>query len=871
MTKNYYEILEVSYNASIERIKVAYHSLAKKYHADNGNVDSDRMAEINEAYEVLSNEHKKAEYDRMLKGGNSTYSTRNTSANNGSPIKVRLFSQDIEFSQELIRTYQFHKKFVKEMVRPLVDKYKSLFEKEVERCENVVEFLIGWEDYYSDLKNEVQNSFEEYAQRLQMSREQIVKCHMSVEWNEIKTQYVELIAVFREELSNRRWELFMKRREVKPAETLINQFDIFFSLHISAVFCFYEGMVADWMESTSGIVMSDISSVLTDCASSIEILTKLEEEEDLLNAFECDPYNSLVYSAMLLGYPSECPALYRFAKDTGSTDFPVFEMLEVFYSPSDEYRTLRTDLEQKYDCNFNEAVHMWIVEQVILCAGTMDAKKIDEGKLTKAKEIIRYYSEQYEISEKEIYDELPFLIIAQEYIEKREALARRIQNMKGESLNVVLSLIETEKSSNDEHIWGIYEQEFKRIINDAALSEIDEKYSKINAENIEELQAFRQNLQTDYSAYEASEYFYNMVIKSILQLQEDKMLQIMSGMNEKTPAEVIDLLKELKDEMESVIYEKYVGKIQGILEEKIEAEINTIYEKTDKSSIPDLQETLNTICEQYKEYHCTQKYVRMIETRIFEIKEEQIKREIEVLPSKELKEIEVFLCELKNMESVLVERYQPQCEQILRNKQKELLYSEIGKDINDSMTTNGAMDLFNRIQNTNYPEAIKEEAFLDVRNQLLKNNMDGIEGILANVKERFSFINSENSKVIIYNSKQTDKVVNGLMNLGVRLEFPIVSHLKEGLLDLSTHINGFSITQKSLLYYEKGILNRIPLADISEFALQKKFMGTDMFVTTVSGMSIKLASKFPKEIINEVPNLLKETVNQIVSSNIYSN
>ena len=40
----------------------------EKYHADNGNADVELMTAINEAYEVLSDEDKKAEYDRKLKG-----------------------------------------------------------------------------------------------------------------------------------------------------------------------------------------------------------------------------------------------------------------------------------------------------------------------------------------------------------------------------------------------------------------------------------------------------------------------------------------------------------------------------------------------------------------------------------------------------------------------------------------------------------------------------------------------------------------------------------------------------------------------------------------------------------------------------------
>ena len=68
--KNYYEELEVSRNASDEVISRAYKVLAKKYHPDttteNKQLAEERFKRISEAYEVLSNEQKRAEYDKTL-------------------------------------------------------------------------------------------------------------------------------------------------------------------------------------------------------------------------------------------------------------------------------------------------------------------------------------------------------------------------------------------------------------------------------------------------------------------------------------------------------------------------------------------------------------------------------------------------------------------------------------------------------------------------------------------------------------------------------------------------------------------------------------------------------------------------------------
>ena len=62
--KDYYKILGVSKDASQEEIKKAYYKLAHKYHPDKGG-DEKKFKEINEAYQVLSDKNKRAQYDRF--------------------------------------------------------------------------------------------------------------------------------------------------------------------------------------------------------------------------------------------------------------------------------------------------------------------------------------------------------------------------------------------------------------------------------------------------------------------------------------------------------------------------------------------------------------------------------------------------------------------------------------------------------------------------------------------------------------------------------------------------------------------------------------------------------------------------------------
>ncbi|MEJ2718196.1 MAG: molecular chaperone DnaJ [Deltaproteobacteria bacterium] len=73
MTKrDYYEILEVTKNASSTEIKKAYRRLALKYHPDRNKGDKEaeeRFKEAAEAYEVLSDQEKRGLYDRFGHAG----------------------------------------------------------------------------------------------------------------------------------------------------------------------------------------------------------------------------------------------------------------------------------------------------------------------------------------------------------------------------------------------------------------------------------------------------------------------------------------------------------------------------------------------------------------------------------------------------------------------------------------------------------------------------------------------------------------------------------------------------------------------------------------------------------------------------------
>ncbi len=70
-SKDYYQILGVSKDATADDLKKAYRKLAKQYHPDAQHTEADKknaeakFKEINEAYSVLSDDTKRAQYDRF--------------------------------------------------------------------------------------------------------------------------------------------------------------------------------------------------------------------------------------------------------------------------------------------------------------------------------------------------------------------------------------------------------------------------------------------------------------------------------------------------------------------------------------------------------------------------------------------------------------------------------------------------------------------------------------------------------------------------------------------------------------------------------------------------------------------------------------
>lgn len=77
MSKDYYEILGLDKGASKDEVKKAFRKMAAKYHPDKKTGDEEKYKEVTEAYAVLGDEKKKAEYDTYGQsfngGGNNPF------------------------------------------------------------------------------------------------------------------------------------------------------------------------------------------------------------------------------------------------------------------------------------------------------------------------------------------------------------------------------------------------------------------------------------------------------------------------------------------------------------------------------------------------------------------------------------------------------------------------------------------------------------------------------------------------------------------------------------------------------------------------------------------------------------------------------
>lgn len=105
MAKDYYDILGVSKNASQDEVKRAFRKMAHQYHPDKAGGNEAKFKEINEAYQVLSNQQKRQQYDQygqtfeqaQRQGGFGGFSWEDFARQAGGPFGSGYRTENVEF------------------------------------------------------------------------------------------------------------------------------------------------------------------------------------------------------------------------------------------------------------------------------------------------------------------------------------------------------------------------------------------------------------------------------------------------------------------------------------------------------------------------------------------------------------------------------------------------------------------------------------------------------------------------------------------------------------------------------------------------------------------------------------------------------
>ena len=149
--KNYYEILEVDKNASEEVIEKAYKTLAKKYHPDlQNNNNQNKMQQINEAYEILSNDFKRREYDEKIKIQSVSIEEYNKIIQENNRLKQDLqkaTSSNREINSNKIDSLQFGKRYYNQLKRsdeqPQMQYNRRKFNISFEKIKKLIIYILG--------------------------------------------------------------------------------------------------------------------------------------------------------------------------------------------------------------------------------------------------------------------------------------------------------------------------------------------------------------------------------------------------------------------------------------------------------------------------------------------------------------------------------------------------------------------------------------------------------------------------------------------------------------------------------------------------------------------------------------------------------
>jgi molecular chaperone DnaJ len=153
MSETHYQTLQISDRATADEIKQSYRRLAQQYHPDvnGGQANSDRMVEINAAYEVLSDERKRREYDYLLQPATAIPHQQSTPA--ATPRRPRTVGRELD--EELIlwlnQVYTPINRMLNWIIKPLRTQIRELSADPFDD-----ELMANFEAYVTDCQRHLQ-------------------------------------------------------------------------------------------------------------------------------------------------------------------------------------------------------------------------------------------------------------------------------------------------------------------------------------------------------------------------------------------------------------------------------------------------------------------------------------------------------------------------------------------------------------------------------------------------------------------------------------------------------------------------------------------------------------------------------------------
>jgi DnaJ-class molecular chaperone len=122
VSSDHYQILGVSNDASTRKITSAYRKLALRYHPDRNKSPqaNEMMLKINTAYGILSDPHKREQYDYSIGISKAVLRQKSRNKSSGNNVHQRLFPLLFSVARILVfnslRTIKFIIKFVSDRI-----------------------------------------------------------------------------------------------------------------------------------------------------------------------------------------------------------------------------------------------------------------------------------------------------------------------------------------------------------------------------------------------------------------------------------------------------------------------------------------------------------------------------------------------------------------------------------------------------------------------------------------------------------------------------------------------------------------------------------------------------------------------------------